>query len=158
MKRVFSDQEISHLEGLLNQGLVSDYYQFQRGRRGYAEIAVNVPTRAGFASQLALSIVEAAVGPERAQEVHGKVALELAYSDLEVIKERNGALPQKADIESYHARVFENNGIPKTAFGGASFAADGMRWDFDVVNGKFFHLTDDEIQEFHSPEYSNLTS
>ena len=133
MNHRFTDGQIAHMQGLLDHGLISDYYAFQRHYgRSYADFAPNVYGNSTFKGRMAVNFLKAGIGDERAEEIHGKLANDLAQADLDKINEKLGEFPTQNEIEEYHAKVFEDKGVPLEAFGGGLYSQDKRNW-LDLV-------------------------
>jgi len=137
MGHKFTNQQMMYMQKLLDQGLISDYYQFQRHYgRGYGALAANVPAGATASGKLAQNVLKAAIGEEAVQAKHGKLAAELARADLDLIRQFSGKIPEKRYIEEYHAKIFEKHGIPIEAFSGSLLASADIGWGLGNLTGE----------------------
>ena len=150
MGHKFTNQQMMYMQKLLDQGLISDYYQFQRNYgRGYGSLAANVPAGATASGKLAQNVLTAAIGEEAAQDKHGSLAAKLAQADMDFITSNNGEIPNRSDVEKYHAKVFKRNDIPIEAFAGSLPASTGLGWGLG-------HLTDEETKGGSSSAFDGM--
>jgi hypothetical protein len=117
-------------------GYIAQYYSAQTSFRGYAGDALQVVQNQGAYGITANQLVSDAMGASNFANNRASIALQLAQADFAIVTANPSAVPTESQIEAYHAAVFEANGIPITAWGGAAFAALGENWGSGLTPGR----------------------
>jgi hypothetical protein len=101
-------------------GTVESYYTYQVSTRGYATDALEVVSDSGAYGIGANQLLVNQLGGAQWSAEKATIAVQLASADFTAIGNNPSSVPTEAQIEAYHAQVFEANNIPLTAWGGAA--------------------------------------
>lgn len=78
--------------------------------------------------------------------------VQLATADMAVISSNPSSVPTSDDIANYHADIFQQDGIPLTAWGGSAAAAMGLDWSQGTLTSA--EMSSDLSQNFFAQNFT----